>query len=208
MIKNVIYFSGSVLVFLIGVLTYGIILNTREYTLTESMLRKGLERIEKPHIVIDRSKYRLMLYSDTVMVKSYKVVFGRSNGEIKTSAEDYITPKGNYYICNIADSTRYHKLLMLNFPNCNDAAEALRNHIIRNEDYVRIAKTQKNKECPPANTVLGANIGIHGIGEYDFIFRNLPFAFNWTNGSIALSNDNIDELFGVVDIGTEVEIRH
>ncbi len=55
-------------------------------------------------------------------------------------------------------------------------------------------------KCPYENTILGGEIGIQGIGEYNLIFKNLPFVFNWTNGSAAISNESIDELLSVVDI--------
>jgi len=54
---------------------------------------------------------------------------------------------------------------------------------------------------------LGGDIGIHGIGRLNFFFKNLPFVFNWTDGSIALSNENIDELISVVKVGTKIVIR-
>ena len=61
--------------------------------------------------------------------------------------------------------------------------------------------------CTRFNKILGGNIGIHGIGELNYVFKNLPFVFNWTNGSIAMSNENIDELYSVIKIGTEVDIK-
>ncbi len=50
-------------------------------------------------------------------------------------------------------------------------------------------------------TELGNNIGIHGIGRLNFIFKNLPFIYNWTDGSIAVSNENIDEIYSVAKKG-------
>ena len=40
-----------------------------------------------------------------------------------------------------------------------------------------------------------------------YIFKNLPFVFNWTNGSIAMSDENIDEIHSVIREGTEVVIK-
>ena len=70
----------------------------------------------------------------------------------------------------------------------------------------RIIDAVNKKECSPAETSLSANIGIHGMGKYNFIFKNLPFIFNWTNGSIAVSDESIDELYPLVKIGTKVTI--
>jgi hypothetical protein len=54
---------------------------------------------------------------------------------------------------------------------------------------------------------LGGNLGLHGIGKFNFIIKNLPFVFNWTNGSIALSDEDIDEIFSIVKVGTKVVIK-
>ena len=61
--------------------------------------------------------------------------------------------------------------------------------------------------CTKFHNILGGDIGIHGIGELNYIFKNLPFVFNWTNGSIAMSNENIDEIYSVIKEGTEVVIK-
>ena len=37
--------------------------------------------------------------------------------------------------------------------------------------------------------------------------KNLPFVYNWTNGSISVSNEAIDEIFSVVQKGTKVVIK-
>ena len=55
--------------------------------------------------------------------------------------------------------------------------------------------------------VLGGNIGIHGIGRLNSIFKNLPFVYNWTDGSIALSNEDLDEILTVINTGTNIVIK-
>lgn len=208
MLKNLLYFSGSIIIFFAGMIIYGVLLNLREIPLTEAMKAKGIDKFGNPKIVILRNSYRLDLFSDTVLVKSYKAVFGQSTGKLKTSKNDNVTPIGSYKICSIDTASKYHKKLYLNFPSKKDAAEALKKKIISRNEFEMIVDAHNKNECPPAKTKLGADIGIQGIGEYDFIFRNLPFAFNWTNGSIAVSNRNIDEIFTVAPINTPVEIKN
>lgn len=206
--KNVIYFSGSVFLFFAGMVVYGVVLNLRQVTLNEAMVEKKIADLNKVHIVIDRSNFTLELFSDTLLVKKYKAVFGKNRSKVKSSAFDYVTPTGDYKICKIDTNTQYHKFLQINYPNLKDAGEALKSGYIKNEEYQIILKNFENNGCPPANTSLGANIGIQGTGRYNFIFKNLPFVFNWTNGSIAVSNENIDELYKVVKIGTPVKIKN
>lgn len=206
MLKNVLYIIASVIIFFIGLIAYGLILNSGEVSLEEAMKELNLTKIENPKIIIDRSSYRLQLYSGNILVKSYKTVFGKNPSKIKTSADDLVTPIGEYRICAIDNNHKYHKFLQINYPNEKDAAEALKRGYINQHEFEMIVNSKN--ECPVANTKLGANIGIHGIGEYDIIFRNLPFIFNWTNGSVAISNKSIDELSSVVKIGTYVKITY
>ena len=206
MLKNILYISGSVVIFFAGLIIYGVILNFREITLDQAMSDKGLTKLENVYLIIDKTGYRIELYSNRILVKTYKAVFGKNSGTIKSSAEDNITPIGDYKICAIDTLNKYHKFFHLNYPNEHDAAEALKQKYIFDDEFNAIILSAKKNECPPKETKLGAEIGIHGIGTYNIIFRNLPFSFNWTNGSIAISNENIDELYSVVNVGTPVKI--
>ncbi len=208
MLRNILYISGGIFVFFVGMVIYGIILNSGEINLAEAMQSKGLSKLENVHLVVNKNKYRVELYSNTLLIKSYKAVFGKNKSEIKTFAEDYVTPLGSYIICSVDTNSVYHKFLKLNYPNLRDAAEALKNGYISNEEYMKLKEGFNNNDCSPYDTKLGANIGIHGIGEYNLIFKNLPFVFNWTNGSIAVSNESIDEIYEATHIGTKVEIRN
>lgn len=208
MLRNIIYIISSILLFFVGLILYGILLNMREISLEEAMIQKNLETIKNPSIFVDRRNYFLALYADTVLVKKYDAVFGRNSGSNKLSKDDFITPTGKYRICKIDTNFIYYKKLYLNYPNINDAAEALRMSVIDKNEFIAISNSNNNNGCSFENSKLGGNIGIQGIGEYNIIFKNLPFVFNWTNGSIAVSNENIDELLSVITIGTKVTIKN
>ena len=208
MLRNVIYVICSIIIFFVGIIIYGIMINSGEITLDEALDVNSINRIENPSIIVNRKNYTLGIYSDKVLVKEYDVVFGRNNSSSKNSVDDFATPIGTYNICKIDTSHVYYKKLYLNYPNSFDAAEALNKELINDYEYSEIINTLKNDDCPFDLTILGSDIGIQGIGEYNLIFKNLPFVFNWTNGSIALSNEGIDELLSVVTIGTTVTIRN
>jgi murein L,D-transpeptidase YafK len=207
LIRNIVLFSGGIILFIGGVIVYGILLNIKEPKLRDAMLSKGYEEITKPNILIDRSKFHLHLYQDTVLIKTYRASFGRNTSIPKKSATDNATPVGEYKICRIDTTHRYYKFFRLNYPNTNDAMEALRKGIISQSEFDRLRFELLYEECPELATTLGGNIGIHGIGEYNSFFKNLPFVFNWTDGSIALSNEDIDELYSIVTKGTNVVIK-
>ncbi len=206
-LKNIIYLTFAIILFFFGVIVYGIVLNLRDLPLSEALLKSGYSEITNPKIVIDRHNYTLGIYEDSVLIKNYKVSFGKSVHTPKTRAGDKATPVGIYKICKIYTTHKYHKFFQINYPNLDDGANALRKGLISQKEYNDIKFEYYYEECPKYHNLLGGNIGIHGIGELNYIFKNLPFVFNWTDGSIAMSNENIDEIYSVIREGTEVVIK-
>jgi murein L,D-transpeptidase YafK len=206
-VRNVIYISLTIILFMAGVIVYGVILNIREVPISDAMLEKGFTKLNDPNIIIDRDTYTLNLYEDTVFVKSYRVSFGRNVHKIKSKAGDEATPVGEYKICEIDTSHQYNIFFRLNYPNLNDAAEALRKGWITQKEFNQIKFEFYYEGCTKYNEALGGDIGIHGIGRLNYIFKNLPFVFNWTNGSIAMSDENMKELYSIVKVGTIVVIK-
>ena len=206
-VRNVFWFSGGIILFISGVILYGVILNIKEISLDESLKLKGIKKIEHPVLLIERKNYSLSLFEDTILIKTYRANFGRNVNTPKYKADDESTPIGEYFICSYDSVHKYHKFLMINYPNLEDAAEGLRKGLITQKEYDKIRYDFYFGSCPTIRTALGSNMGIHGIGEYNSIFKNLPFVFNWTTGSIAVTNEDIDEIYSVVKKGTKVVIK-
>lgn len=206
-LRNIFYMTAAMFLFMLGMLLYGIILNIREESLAESLMKKGFEKLIDSNILIDRENYTLNLYEDTVLVKSYRVSFGKNVHKAKQKAGDEATPVGEYAICSIDSSEMYTRIFRLNYPNIDDASNALRKGLISQKEFNQIKFEFYYEGCTKYNKVLGGEIGIHGIGRLNFIFKNLPFVYNWTNGSIAMSDEDIEELYSVVKIGTKVLIK-
>lgn len=205
--RNIILFSGGIILFIAGVIVYGILLNLQQEPLSNKMKKKGFAVIENPNIIIDRSNFTLSVYEDTVLIKTYSANFGRNSSKQKIEAGDNATPVGTYKICEIDSLNKYHKFFRINYPNMDDAEEALRRGLISQSEFDKLKFQFYYDDCITAETKLGGNIGIHGIGKYNSIFKYLPFVYNWTDGSIALSNEDIDELYLILKKGTKVVIR-
>lgn len=171
------------------------------------MVLKGYKTLKNTQIVIERRNYCLNLYEDSVLIKTYRANFGRNISLPKSKKDDNATPVGEYRICDIDTVHKYYKFLRINYPNLNDAAEALRKGIISQKEFDELKFEFYYEDCPSDNTALGGGIGIHGIGEYNSIFKNLPFVFNWTDGSVAVTNESINEIYSVVKKGTKVVIK-
>lgn len=206
-LQKVIFFSGGIVIFILGVILYGIIINIREIPLSEAMRLKGYSKLSNTSILIDRKNYSLSIYEDTVLIKTCRANFGTNLNSPKCRDNDNATPVGEYMICSLDTINRYHKFLRINYPNLTDAAEALEKGIITQKQYDKLNFEFYYGDCPDQDTELGGNIGIQGIGEYNSIFKNFPFVFNWTDGSIAVSNEDIDEIYSIVKRGTKVVIK-
>lgn len=197
----------AILLFLGGVLVYGIVLNLRTITLSQAIQEKGFSTLNNVNLLIDRKSFTLNLYEDSTLIKSYRASFGRTLNSSKSRAGDGATPVGEYKICEIDTAYKYHKFFKLNYPNLDNATDALRLGWISQKEFNDIKFQFYYQGCVDFNAVLGGNIGIHGIGRFNYILKNLPFVYNWTNGSIAVSDEDSDELFSVIKIGTKVVIR-
>jgi len=197
----------AIVLFLCGVIVYGIILNLREIPLSEALTQKGFSELTNPNIVIDRVSFTLNLYEDSVLVKTYRASFGRTLHKPKSRAGDGATPVGRYQVCSIDTSYKYYKFFRLNYPSIDDATDALKKGLISQKEFNNIKFEYYYEGCTGYNIVLGGNIGIHGFGKFNYVLKNLPFVFNWTDGSIALSDEDIEEIYSVIKIGTKVVIK-
>src|SRR3990172_4114429 len=200
-IRNIIFFGGGIILFITGVICYGVILNLRVTPINEVMSKKGIVKFNSPKIVVERKSYLLLLYNDTTLVKSYRASFGRNVISGKKRVGDFATPVGEYEICKIDSTSIYYKFLGINYPNQYDLTEGLRKGLISQAQFDSLNSELYYKGCSSADTELGGNIGIHGLGRLNFLLKNLPFVYNWTNGSIAISNESIDELYSVIKKG-------
>ncbi|MDP2304018.1 MAG: L,D-transpeptidase [Ignavibacteria bacterium] len=206
MIKQVFFFSGGIVLFLLGCIVYGIIINVREQTIEEAMNSHGISTLENVHIVVEQSTYSLNLFSDSILVKKYRAAFGRIK-KSKSIIGEKATPIGSYKICEIDSSHIYGKFFRLNYPNLEDAERGLLKKKITQKEFDQLKFEYYYGKCPNNKTALGGNIGIHGSGKLDYLIKNLPFVFNWTDGSVAVSNQNIDELYKYVKEGTVIVIN-
>lgn len=206
MFKKILFVSGGIIIFISGTFLYGITSNFRTVTLQDALRQKGLTEVTNPQIVIIRNQYLLRLYSDSVLVKEYRAVFGTNKG-VKRLSGDRGTPAGEYIICRIDTVHQYESFLQLNYPNMDDMIAGLRDGYLTQEEFNQMRFRYYYQDCRPDSGSRMTAIGIHGIGQLNFLFKNLPFVFNWTNGSAAVSNESIRELLSVVKKGTPVVIR-
>jgi len=141
------------------------------------------------------------------VIKKYHIASGKGGKGTKRLRGDSKTPIGMYRVSSFKENSRFHFFIQLDYPNLVDAWYGYKNEIIGANNFKRIATAYKKREAPPQDTELGGFIGIHGLGVTNEEKLSIHQSFNWTEGCIALTNEEINELRQFVAIGTPVVIK-
>jgi lipoprotein-anchoring transpeptidase ErfK/SrfK len=141
-------------------------------------------RTGSPAIVVNKETHRLTVYDRGQLLRSYPAELGSNTAGTKLRSGDNATPEGRYQIASKKGQgqSKYYKALLLNYPN--------------DEDRARFARLQRSGQIPPRSS-LGGLIEIHGEGGR---------GKDWTQGCVAVRNEQMDDLFSRVTIGTPVTI--
>ncbi len=141
--------------------------------------RKGLSVV-----IIDKADHRLIVYRRGRQVAVFKAELGTAGLAPKRHAGDCATPEGRYRVTAVktGGATRYYKALLLDYPNSDDR---------RRYQLERAAGTIEAGVGP------GSLIEIHGHGGQ---------GRDWTEGCVALRDDDMDRLLELVAAGTPVTI--
>lgn len=133
-------------------------------------------------IIVDKEENRLHIYDNGKKLRSYKCDLGFNAAYQKMFAGDGATPEGTYRVTEVKHSSRYYKALLLNYPNDDD-----RKRFAANKRNGRISK----------RAGIGRLIEIHGHGGQNK---------NWTDGCVALADNDMLELMKYARTGTPVTI--
>ena len=163
---------------------------------------------DKISLLLSQSTHTLYVKKGRFILKSYKVALGSGGRGGKIREGDERTPIGEYRITEVRSSDRFHLFFRLNYPNIQDAKRALNEKLITREDYRDVLDAHIFGHQPPQNLVLGGAIGIHGIGVETEERLKIHQNIDWTQGCIALRNEEVEELSRYVSVGTEIKIVH
>ena len=162
---------------------------------------------EDYRLVVYKNNKELALKKANNIVKKYHIATGKGGKGTKRKRGDSKTPLGVYRVSKFSKSNRFHYFIQLDYPNLIDAWYGFKNEVIDSSDFKRIANAYKKRESPPQDTNLGGQIGIHGIGKTTTKKLAIHEELNWTDGCIALTNDDINDLMKFIKIGTTVVIK-
>ena len=135
-------------------------------------------------ILVEKSARRLSIFREGKKLKSYRVALGRSPIGPKEQEGDMKTPEGLYKIDSRNPQSAYHLALHVSYPS--------------NEDNARAADR---------GVSAGFDIMIHGIENGGGWIGAFHRWHNWTAGCIALTDEEIEELWRVTPDGTPIEIQ-
>ncbi|MGD0650365.1 MAG: L,D-transpeptidase [Verrucomicrobiia bacterium] len=146
-------------------------------------------------IIITKHTRTLTVFDGEEQVLRIPVMLGENPAD-KQREGDLATPEGEFYICYKNPDSEYHRFLGLSYPNIEDAERGLRENLITPVEFEQIREAVTQKECPPWKTALGGEIGLHGPCPN----------VTWTHGCIAMTVDQIERLYDLLDLGDEVII--
>lgn len=154
---------------------------------------------------IDTRDLTLTVMQGDSILRTYDNIAIGSNGPTwNKQVNDEKTPLGNFSINGIRPSERFALFLAIDYPTMEHAQRALEDGRLNQAEFQAIRDAWNNKLPPPQGTRLGGQLGIHGLGLGSVDIHN---SFNWTDGCIALTNAQVEELAGWVRIGTRVSVR-
>ena len=179
-------------------------------------LRAAIARLKLPlplpqaRIVVTKSRRALELFNGDTLVKTYRTALGANPSGHKQAQGDGRTPEGQFFICtrNATDSA-FHIFLGLSYPALPDATRAVNSKVISWREYQVIRQRLASRGAPLWGTRLGGWVGIHGGSDGKFAQRKMQERGcpDWTAGCVALTDNEIEELFAATKLGTPVLVR-
>lgn len=142
----------------------------------------GIEKADM--VLVIKSESKLYLKKNGKALNEYHVVFGANPKGHKQQQGDECTPEGKYILDYKKEDSSFYKSIHISYPNETDKKRAKESGV--NPGGFIMIHGQKN-----------------GLSWLSFITQRL----NWTDGCIAVSNDDMDEIWNAVDIGTPIEIK-
>ena len=135
-------------------------------------------------VLVEKGARKLTLMNGKKVIATYTIALGGSPEGPKRCQGDGKTPEGHYTIVGRNLKSSFYRSLRVSYPNEHDKAEA------------------KAHKCSP-----GGDIMIHGLPNGRGWFGESHSLVDWTNGCIAVTNSEMDQIWKMVADGTRVQIE-
>ena len=135
-------------------------------------------------VVVYKGDRRMVLLAAGKEIKTYRIALGADPVGAKTQRGDHRTPEGIYLLDAKNPHSHYYKAFHISYPNADDIESA------------------KELGVSP-----GGDVMLHGLPDgYGWIGKKHRL-HDWTDGCIAVTNQQMDELWRLVPVGTTIEIK-
>lgn len=142
-----------------------------------------LEQANIDRVYVDKSSQKLYLLQDNKAVKSYHIALGDAPKGHKQQEGDERTPEGEYILDYKNENSIAYRSIHVSYPNEADIANA------------------EARGVSPGGAIM-----IHGqMNGYGHL-ADVVQKRNWTDGCMAVTNEEMDEIMGAVKVGTPIEI--
>jgi murein L,D-transpeptidase YafK len=135
-------------------------------------------------VVVLKKERTLQLVNRGKVVKTYKIALGGDPIGPKTRQGDHKTPEGTYFLDFRNAHSQFHKAIHISYPSARDRA---------------VARAQGFSP--------GGDVFVHGLPNGLGYMGAAHRLKDWTDGCIAVTNEEIDEIWKSVADGTPIEIR-
>jgi murein L,D-transpeptidase YafK len=135
-------------------------------------------------VLVKKSERKLFLISGGQPFREYRVAFGPKPRGPKLAAGDERTPEGEYVLDRKNEKSAFYKSIRISYPNDTDRERAER-----------------------LGLQPGGSIMIHGQPNDRPWPEEVSQTFNWTNGCIAVTDLQMDEIWEAIDVGTPIRIQ-
>ena len=134
-------------------------------------------------VVVSKSESKMSIYHQGKVLKTYRIAMGDAPKGHKLKEGDQRTPQGRYILDYKKSDSAFYKSIHISYPN--------------EEDKLR---------ANALGVSPGGMIMIHGQNPNSSLTPRQAQQYNWTNGCIAITNKEMDELWRVIEEGTPIEI--
>jgi murein L,D-transpeptidase YafK len=147
------------------------------------------QRAAKPslhadHVVVHKKDRTLELINHGRVIRTYRIALGGDPVGPKSRQGDHKTPEGRYILDSRNAQSHFHKSIHISYPNASDRATARRSGI-----------------SP------GGDVFVHGLPNGYGAIGAAHRLHDWTDGCIAVTDAEIDEIWSAVPNGTPIEIK-
>lgn len=162
-------------------------------------------RADEAWLHIDLMGRRLVLLRGEERVETIPYVAYGASGYRRVRVQgSNQTPVGEFTIQRVNAKSKFRTFLEFDYPSPSTAWAARAAGLLSDEEYRYFQSYRQQHGMSPPDTGLGGHIGLHGLGRSD---EWTHMRRDWTEGCIAVTNEEIDRIDRWIDVGSKVVIR-